>query len=243
MERVKIGIPGFSNLVPSGIEKGTTILLSGTCGTGKTTLGLQFIHDGARKGEKGLFVSFDEQPKKIKERVKSFGWDFGKLEKDGLVRIVEASSISAIKLIHAHMMKKHGILDIELEGIPTFIPSDFKPDRMVIDSLSSLSSYFIGEEEKYRLYLTQLFKILEDADVTCLGISETPEEGKYSRSGIKEFLADGVIILYNSNINGQRVRAIEILKLRGTEHATKIVPFKIINKRGVEIYPDKKLRF
>lgn len=242
MERVKVDIPGFKKLVPNGIEKGITILLSGMCGTGKTTLGLQFIHDGAKKGEKGLFVSFDEHPEKIKERVKSFGWDFDKMEREGLVRIVEADAVSAIKLIHAHMMKKHGVLDIELDGIPTFIPGDFEPDRMVIDSLSSLSSYFIGEEEKYRLYLTQLFKILEDEDVTCLGISETQEEGKYSRSGIKEFLADGVIILYNTNMKGERVRAMEILKLRGTEHATKIVPFKIVNKRGIEVYPEKKIK-
>ena len=64
---------------------------------------------------------------------------------------------------------------------------------------------------------------------------------KYSKSGVEEFLADGVFVFYNLRQGNQRVNATEILKLRGSEHKKKIVPFKVISGQGVVVYPNEEL--
>lgn len=83
MERVKTGIPGFDELVEGGLPKGFNVLLAGAPGTGKTIFGLQYLYNGAKSGENGIYVSLDSSEKRLKEQALQFGWDFDGLKKDG----------------------------------------------------------------------------------------------------------------------------------------------------------------
>ena len=96
-------------------------------------------------------------------------------------------------------------------------------------------------EQGYRQYLRHLFETLESYNSVNIVLGETEQEpGVYSRSGIEEFLADGVVVLYNIKIHNIREKALEILKLRSSNHEKKITPYKITSK-GMEIYINQEL--
>ena len=110
------------------------------------------------------------------------------------------------------------------------------PDRVVVDSLSALSIAF-EKEEIYRKYLRELFEALEASKAVSFVLSETEQNPKvYSRTGVEEFLADGVIVLYNMKKDGKRENALEILKLRSSRHRKGLIPYTF-SKTGIDIMP------
>lgn len=227
----------FDELIADGgIERGSTILISGGTGTGKTTFCLQSLYYGALKGEGGIFISFEEEPKKIKKHMKkNFGWDFGKLEREGLIAILKFDPSKIARQVEESLLKKAGGLKIEYRKMR--LP--FLPDRIAIDSLSALSIAF-EDEEYYRKYIRELFESLEETNSVNFVITETEQNPKvYSRTGVEEFLADGVMVLYNLKKNGKRENALEILKLRSSKHIKNMVSYNI-GPQGIELLLPKK---
>ena len=242
IERIKVGVPGFDELVTHGIPKGSSVLISGGPGSGKTTFCLQVVKQAADKGEKCLYLTFEEDPVKLKQHMKSYGWDPVKLEKEGKLIIRKMQSFDLSRSIEALLAKASGELIIELDEIEGIIPKDFKPDRIVLDSLSAVAAAFTGKEEGYRIYIEQLFSLFKRIGATSFLITEIEQETtKYSRSGIEEFLADAVFVFYNIRQKNVRLNALEILKVRGTPHQKKIVPFKIISDQGMVVYPQEEV--
>ena len=120
---------------------------------------------------------------------------------------------------------------------PFEIPKDFNPDIIVVDSLSSIIEVSTTKEKNLRVYLQQLFGFLEETNSISLLISEISSNNKkYSNLGIEEFLADGVVVLYN--LKNKFERAIEIIKMRYCKHRKNIVKMTI-NDNGIEIFPDQ----
>ena len=140
------------------------------------------------------------------------------------------------------MAKASGELVIELDELEGIIPEGFKPDRIVLDSLSAVAAAFTGKEEGYRIYIEQLFKLFKRIGATSFLITEVEQDaGKYSRSGVEEFLADVVICLHSIMKGSSKVNAIEIIKIRGTDFKKRLVPFKILSKKGIEVYPQEEI--
>ncbi|KYK27356.1 hypothetical protein AYK26_03800 [Euryarchaeota archaeon SM23-78] len=242
VERIRIGVPGFDQLITEGIPKGSSVLISGGPGTGKTTFCLQIIKEATEKGEKCLYLTFEEAPLKLKQHMKSYGWDPIQLEKEGSLIIKKMRPFDLSRSVEALLAKASGELTIELDEIEGVIPKDFKPDRIVLDSLSSVAAAFIGREEGYRIYIEQLFTLFKSIGATSFLITEIEQEtSRYSRSGIEEFLADAVFVFYNIRKKNVRLNALEILKIRGTLHQKKIVPFKIISNQGIVVYPQEEV--
>ncbi len=240
IKRIKAGIPGFDELIEKGIPKGYSILLSGGCGTGKTIFCLQSLAYACSKGEKCLYISFEESPLRLKQYMKGFGWGPEKFEMQGLLKIIRLDSFAVSRDVEALLHKAKGELLIEKE-VMEMIPKDFKPDRIYVDSITALSVAFSHREEAYRFYVEQLFRYLEGPETTSFLISETEEApDKLSISGVEEFLADGVIILYHLMKGDLRQRAMEILKMRGTNHVRRLVPFEISSK-GIKVHTEKKI--
>jgi KaiC/GvpD/RAD55 family RecA-like ATPase len=124
---------------------------------------------------------------------------------------------------------------------PLVIPKDFTPDIIAVDSLSAIIAASITKDKNYRVYLQQLFSFFEDTGATSLLITETdPIPIRYSETGIEEFLADGIIVLYNIQKKDYRENAIEILKMRYGQHQKKIVLMEITDM-GIKVYPDKRI--
>ncbi|MBU0635941.1 hypothetical protein KKE06_02865 [Candidatus Micrarchaeota archaeon] len=228
----------FDSLIERhGLERGSTILLSGGCGCGKTTFCLQSLYYGALNNEKGVYICLEEDANKVKKHaLNNFGWNFSELEKKGLIAFLKLDPIEIARNVEALILKQKEKLVIEI----TALELPFKPDRIVVDSLSALAIAF-ENTDSYRKYIRYLFEKFEAYETINFVISETEQEPKvYSRAGIEEFLADGVIVLYNIKMSNVRQQALEILKLRSSNHQKKIVPFEITNQ-GIKIYPDDEI--
>ncbi|MBU1930453.1 hypothetical protein KJ972_03025 [Candidatus Micrarchaeota archaeon] len=236
-ELLPIRVSNFDNLLEDhGVERGMNILVSGGAGTGKTTLAMQSIYFGALAGEKGVYISFEEDPEKIKYHMKkNFGWDFYELEKKGLVSIVKFDPAKIARQVEEVLVKEAGMLRIKVKEMELPIV----PDRIAIDSISALAIEF-ESEKSYRKYVKEMFHMLQAYNSVNLIISETEQNPKtYSRTGVEEFVGDGVIVLYNLKIAGVRKNALEILKMRSGKHSKEMVPYSI-NEKGIEIFFKEK---
>src|SRR3989344_3365606 len=162
-------------------------------------------------------------------------------EKKGLLEIVRKEPFSMTTGIEAMLAKAKGELLIDINEVLEIIPKGFQPDIIAVDSITSIAAAFGKKEEGYRIFIEQLFRYFETVKVTSFFISETEQVPTiYSSSGIEEFLADGVIVLYALKQGNIRENAIEVLKLRGAKHQKKIVAMQITDK-GIEIYPEQEI--
>lgn len=237
-EFMKTDIPGFDELLSEGIPKGSSVLLCGGAGTGKTTFSLQLLNNAAIKKKTCLYLTFEEEPARLRAHMKTYNWDYLDHQNNGYLKIVKMDPFSISRSIEALLAKASGELVIDIDIIEGIIPKGFKPDIIILDSLSSVASAFLGREEGYRIYVEQLFNMFKKIGATSFMISEVEENAnRYSRNGVEEFLADAVIVLYNIREKNVKVNAIEVLKIRGTDHKKKIVPFKIMKGRGIVVFP------
>ncbi|MCW1297975.1 MAG: hypothetical protein OH354_01540 [Candidatus Parvarchaeota archaeon] len=239
MTLVSSGIPGLDELVYGGIERGSIVLVSGSCGAGKTIFGMQFIYEALNRGEKCAFISLEEPVERVRKYFSKFGYEINKFEKEKKLLILHIEPNEIASKIEFQTKKKK-MLAVNIRQTPIFFSKEDKIDRIVIDSVSALESAFT-EKKTYRLYIHELFKNLRSTGATCLVLTETyGKEDRYSRSGVEEFLADGVIVLYHFKHGNQRLRAIEIVKMRGSKHSNKIVPFNI-TENGIKVYPTEEV--
>ncbi len=240
-EWVKTGIQGFDELFEKGIPKGTSILIAGGAGSGKTIMCLQILNNAALNNEKCLYLSLEESEFRLKKHMHDFGWDAEKLEKKGLIKIQRVEPFKIARQVEALLAQEKGELKMEAGSIVELIPKDFKPQWVIIDSLTALAAAFKDDETNYRIYAEQLFRFLESLGATSFLISETEQiPVSFSKAGVEEFLADGIIVLYNIKHENVRENAIEVLKLRGGCHKKKIVAMQIC-KEGINVYPEQEI--
>lgn len=240
-EFVKTGILGFDALLDQGIPKGTSVLIAGGTGTGKTIFCLQTLFNAAKNGEKCLYLSFEESEQRLQKHLDDFGWKWKDLEKKGLLKIVRKEPFSMTASIEAMLAKAKGELLIDINEVLEIIPKGFQPSIMAVDSITSIASAFGKKEEGYRIFIEQLFRYFEALKITSFFISETEQmPAIFSSTGTEEFLADGVVVLYAIKQGNIRENAIEVLKLRGAKHQKKIVAMQITDK-GIEIYPEQEV--
>ncbi|MDD5191566.1 MAG: ATPase domain-containing protein [Candidatus Nanoarchaeia archaeon] len=236
---IKTGIPGLDDLFEHGIPKGNSILVAGGAGSGKTIFCLETFAYHASQGEKCFYMSFEESEDKLKQHMKDFGWDAEKMIKAGKLKIQRISPFEITRNVDALLAEQKGELFINV--YPIILPRDFKPDFIVIDSLTAVGGAFTTKEDSYRAYIEQLFRFFEKIGATTFLITETEQIPKiFSTTGVEEFLADGVIVLYNIKRGEIRENAIEVLKMRGEKHQKKIVAMQITNK-GIVVYPEQEV--
>jgi len=248
-EPVLTGIKGFDALFGKGegMPSGASVLVEGGPGSGKTLFCLTTLYNLCKnKGKKCLYMSFEEPEERLIHHMENFGWDAKGLIKKGLLRIKRFDAIDVSRSIEALLgaAKKELLIDID----PVFFPEDFDADFVVIDSLTSIASAFSGEDNRFRIYMEQLFRYLERNKITNLLIREVSAPSHVGSTFKEEgsavsFLSDGIIVIYNVIYDsGERTSAIEILKMRGVDFQRKLVELKIIDKKGLEVNPNKVLK-
>ncbi len=246
-ENVFTGIKGFDSLFNDGygIPEGASVLIEGGPGSGKTIFCLNTVANLCKKGKKCLYMSFEEPEDRLLSHMESFGWPSREYAKKGLLRVERFDALDVSRSIEALLSaaKKELLIDIN----PVFFPQDFSPDFVVIDSLTSISSAFSGEESRFRIYMEQLFRYLEKNRITNFLIREVSSPSHIGLNAVTEgeavsFLSDGIVVIYNVIAKtGQRTTAIEILKMRGASFKKRIVEMEIKRKGGIEVYPNKVL--
>ena len=214
-ERVETGIPGFDKLVEGGLVRGSTNLVAGNAGTGKTLFCMQYIWNGLQKGENGVYITLEQKPEDILADVGRFGWDFSKYESAGKFRL-ESLIASDITTISKKIV----------ENIRSVNAKRFALDSLTIATMG----WKERPEESFQLRgkAFDMLNTLKSLDVTSLIISEVPRSAKeeISKFGFEEFVVDSVVLLNYMTVGGAS-RNLQILKMRRTDHGKKIYPFEI----------------
>ena len=247
---ITTGVSGFDKLFKHGIPEGSPVVIAGGAGSGKTIFCLQMLAYQASQGKKCYYMSFEENEDRLIEHMRDFGWNPEKLIESGNFKIKRFLTSEIYyydkdkKLggdIQAMMTKEVDPLLMELEPLAVTEEAGFHPDFIVIDSLTAISSTFLGKEQSYRFYIERLFRFFERVGSTNFLVTETKQIPEvFSPTGVEEFLADGVIVLYNIRRENIRESAVEVLKMRGEKHEKKIVAMHITDK-GIVVYPDQEV--
>lgn len=179
---VSTGITGLDGLLGGGYAKGSVILVTGNPGTGKTVFSRQFLYEGASQHhEKGVYVIFDEKPDDFKRNARAMGLDLESLERKRLIRLENCLA-----------MRREGMNDVLAEIVQCIFK--FKPQRLVIDSISAILQV-IGFDET-RIFLESIFGgFLKKQSITTLLVGEIPYGNNHTGFGVEDFVADGIIAL------------------------------------------------
>ena len=223
MQRVPTGISGLDDLLYGGFLEGDAVLLAGAPGTGKSTLGMQFLYEGImRYDEPGLFITFEEFPQQIYRDALNFGWDFRSLEEEDKLKVLGTSHDLLYQDIKRH------------EGLFPKMFREIGAKRVVVDSITHFMR-MASDQGELREIIYGLINALKREGLTPLLLRELVE-GEVLGTVPEEYTADTVLHLTMERINGQRMRFIEVLKSRGSRH----VPAKslfFIHDQGIQVVP------
>jgi len=215
--------------VEGGFPRGSSILLSGTPGTGKTIFALQYIYNGAlHSNEKGLYVALEESADNLRRQAKQFGWDIEKLEKQGLITLMDINPRNVSEYSVKEILKK-----IE-RG---------KYERLIIDSLSALAvntPNTLGSVNEItdifiKRFMYNFVSDIKSSNATALLISQAAEEKKLSNDGVSEFVCDGVVHFRFETLGGPYSRSLLVRKMREVKNDEDIHPLEISSK-GIAIH-------
>ncbi len=236
MNRLSTGIPGFDTLVEGGFPEGRSFLVTGGTGTGKTIFAIQFLINGAEKGEPGIYLTMDERPELIREDMAKFGWNLKKMSDDGLLQIIDGTIAKiGIPSDEEFSLPATGFdLDKLLLELMRAIKK-IKAKRVVIDSIAALGLNFQNEHEIRKAILKTVY-FLSRAGVTTILTTEIWENSKqFSRYGVEEYVCDGVIVMHYMGLGTQSNRTLHIRKMRATKHSEDIHPIEI-TKNGLKVH-------
>lgn len=228
IERVKSGIPGLDKLTEGGFVKGSVNLVAGTTGTGKTIFCCQYLLDGLRKGENGVYLTLEQSKDEILRDVSVFGWD------EEFREFINQNKLK-MEFTFPTSIKKLGefVLDM-IEKI--------NAKRFVLDSLSvaTMGWEVSSDISKIRREVFELMVALKKRGVTSLLITEVPETDvkALSKFGFEEFVSDGIVKLYYIGIGGEDFMHLEIRKMRRTKHARGLYPMNF-TKNGLTVEGEK----
>ncbi len=227
MDRVKTGIAGLDEMLNGGIPARRHVAIYGGPGSGKTSFGFEFLYRGAQAGETGVYISLEETVDDIKENMRNTFPMMTDVDK-----LVDSNKLEIVKPDRLEMEEVANILEDRI--------TSNNITRAVIDSATMIRMAFAGELE-YRQTLFEFLSLLRNLDCTTLTTVEANtskrEEMKYN---IEHFVMDGIINLYNLDREDRRIRALEIFKMRGTDHSRDLVPFKV-TPSGIKVYVGEKV--
>jgi circadian clock protein KaiC len=228
LQKCPTGIKGFDEITEGGLPKNRTTLVSGSAGSGKTLLGIDFLINGAIKfKEMGVFMSFEESEEELYTDVASLNLDL-----EGLV--------SRKKILIEHVLLQRKDIqetDFNLEGL--FVRLEHAIDsigakRVVLDSIESIFAG-ITDVGILRLEIKRLFRWLKEKQVTAIVTGEPVQEA-YTRHGLEQYISDCIIHLDNRVKEQIAIRRIRVVKYRGSKHGTNEYPF-VIDKDGLSVIP------
>ena len=228
LERISTGVPGLDSLIEGGIPKGSTLMVVGNSGSGKTILCSHFLYDGlTAKEEKGLYISFSESKAQFYANIKTLGMDFDKFERQTKFAFLDFASLT-----------KDGIQDALEEILATI--RTINPKRVILDSFSAISLAFEHQSEARTTIHVLLGKILRSEGITSILVMEIPYGKENMGSGIEESVVDGIIQLDHREDNVLPI-ILRVFKMRGTS-INREPHVCTISKNGMILYPKQGLR-
>jgi circadian clock protein KaiC len=226
---VSIGVPGINDILRGGLPPECLYLISGTPGTGKTTLALQFLLEGAAAGESCLYVTLTESHREINKVARSHGWDLSKV---GICELVTSErNLSADSQLTIFNPSELELGETTQAMIAAVV--EHKPTRVVLDSLSELR--LVAQNSlRYRRQILALKQFFAGKDCTVLMLDDCT--GAYEDDQLQS-IAHGVITLEQlANQYGAERRRLRVVKMRGVSYRGGFHDFTI-RKGGLDVFP------
>jgi circadian clock protein KaiC len=220
LERVSSGVAGLDVMLSGqGYYRGSTILVSGTAGTGKTSLAAHFLDATCRRGERCLCFLFEESPQQLLRNMRSIGVDLEPWVAAGLLQF-HADRPSSYGL-ETHLVAMHKVVN------------DFMPTVTVIDPVTNLIS--VGTSTDVQAMLTRLIDHLKTANITAMLTSLMPGQTDLERTQTTiSSLMDTWIVLANEEVGGRHRRGLYVLKSRGMAHSNELCEF-VMTDHGLNL--------
>jgi KaiC/GvpD/RAD55 family RecA-like ATPase len=247
--RSPTGIEGLDALLDGGLPTGSVSLLRGGPGAGKTTLSLQFLFEGVKRGEKGLYVSLEEKPDEIIRNASQYGWDFEKAISSGMLSIRTLRLTRVKDYLKADDSQQNWLVSMEGGNDSSGITGDFRADavgnilarliketgarRLVFDSLTMFTAQFEHKVDLHMETLGLIQAIMREGCTTILTAHQDPA-GAHVVSA-EEYLPQGVINLYFLQQSNKFLQAIQVVKMRGVRHDRELRPYRITDA-GIIVY-------
>jgi circadian clock protein KaiC len=222
-DRVKTGITGLDEMMGGGFLKGTANLVEGAPGTGKTTLGMQFIYNGiAQANEPGLIITFEEFPQQYYHDAAAFGWDFVDLEKKGLLKVIMTSP-------------EVSRLDVEsVGGMIENSVNQMGAQRVVVDSITHFSRLTQDPIELRSLEFSFINALKRQGLTSVFTRESSVLLGESTENTDIGFVVDSYLMLRYVEIESTMRKALLVLKMRGSDHAKDIRQYDI-TEQGFEV--------
>ena len=219
-ERISSGIAKLDMMLGGeGFYRGSTILVSGTAGTGKTSLSAHFVDAACRRGERCLYLSFEESPGQLIRNMHSIGLDLARWVKRSLLKF--HSSRPTFYGLEMHLATVHKLVE------------SFRPDVVVLDPIDSLIA--AGNQRDANMMLIRLIDFLKLRLITAFFTNLTSGVGTLERTELHiSSLADTWLLMRDIELNGERNRAMYVLKSRGMPHSNKLRKF-LITQHGFDL--------
>ena len=221
-ELVKTGIPGLDEILKGGLRKGTSVIINGSPGTGKTIFAIQFIIEGAKQGEPGMYITFEEDINSVKSYAKALGLEIEKYEKKGLLSFVQ-QKIEAKKILTIaapiNLIKKKGI------------------KRVALDSLSLFEYINAAGSIEYRKEVLNFVLRMRESGVTTL-VTSQKNTNDINNIDYKpeDYLFEGIFMITKVRKGSIFERVFSVTKLRGQDHLIDLYPFQI-GHGGISVFP------
>ena len=219
-ERISSGVPRLDAMLGGeGYYRGSSILISGTAGTGKTSLSAHFAQATCQRGERCLYLAFEESPAQLIRNMKSIGVDLTPWVKKGLLRL--ESSRPTLHGIEMHLATIHKMVD------------NFRPQVVIIDPISNFSS--AGTLADAEAMLLRLIDFLKARQITAMFVNLTAGGNAWEKTDLGvSSLIDTWILLRDIELAGERNRGLYVLKSRGMKHSNQIREF-LITSEGIRL--------
>ena len=221
-DRITSGVPELDEMLTGGgYYRGSTVLLSGTAGTGKTSLSAHLAHATCRRGERCMFFSFEESPAQIIRNMRSIGIDLAPHVKSG--RLLFHSARPTMQGLEMHLVQMHKVIE------------EFQPQVVIIDPVSNLHN--AGTLDDSTSMLVRLIDYLRLNQITGFFVSLT-KGGNFQEGTLEGLssLVDTWLLVRDLELGGERNRALYVLKARGMAHSNQVREFLITDK-GVKLVP------
>jgi len=221
---VQSGINGLDGILSAGIPRGNIILLEGSIGTGKTTLGVEFVYRGASQfGEPGIIVLFEVSPDRLVRDAAGLGWDLPALEREGKLKII----FTTRQVFRQELQQADSLLLEEAAKMGA--------RRIFVDGVAGIIGDGDGDEPREAFHV--LVEGLQRENLTAvLAVEASALNGDRATALPEESIADTVIRLRMEDTARATVRSIQIVKSRGHDFQMGRHSFRIVNGRGIEVY-------